>query len=102
MPQREQNSRWSRNKNVSDPHSPNTVCANQKLSCFYRKMHGHIWVRGSMDKGLTLIFVLTFVIHLIGTLAYSVRIAGTRTRRVAISLSLFNIWSLYQERRIHS
>lgn len=44
-----------------------------------------------MDKGLLLIFVLTFVIHLIGTLAYSVRIAGTRTRRIAISLSLFNI-----------
>jgi hypothetical protein len=44
-----------------------------------------------MDKGLLLIFVLTFVIHLIGTLAYSVRIAGTRTHRIAISLSLFNI-----------
>src|SRR6516164_4598606 len=44
-----------------------------------------------MDTGLLLIFVLTFVIHLIGTLAYSVRIAGTRTRRIAISLSLFNI-----------
>src|SRR5215472_8794254 len=44
-----------------------------------------------MDKGLLLIFALTFVIHLIGTLAYSVRIAGTRTRRIAISLSLFNI-----------
>ena len=44
-----------------------------------------------MDRGLLLIFVLTFVIHLIGTLAYSVRIAGTRTRRIAISLSLFNI-----------
>jgi hypothetical protein len=45
----------------------------------------------SMDKGLLLIFVLTFIIHLIGPLAYSVRIAGTRTRRIAISLSLFNI-----------
>jgi hypothetical protein len=44
-----------------------------------------------MDRGLLVIFVLTFVIHLIGTLAYSVRIAGTRTRRIAISLSLFNI-----------
>jgi hypothetical protein len=44
-----------------------------------------------MDRGLFLIFVLTFVIHLIGTLAYSVRISGTRTRRIAISLSLFNI-----------
>jgi hypothetical protein len=44
-----------------------------------------------MDRGLLLIFALTFVIHLIGTLAYSVRISGTRTRRIAISLSLFNI-----------
>jgi hypothetical protein len=44
-----------------------------------------------MDRGLFLIFTLTFIIHLIGTLAYSVRISGTRTRRIAISLSLFNI-----------
>ena len=34
---------------------------------------------------------LTFVIHLIGTLAYAVRITGTRTGRIAMSLSLFNI-----------
>lgn len=44
-----------------------------------------------MDWGLLVICVLTFIIHLIGTLAYSVRIAGTRTRRIALSLSLFNI-----------
>src|SRR5262247_3455749 len=44
-----------------------------------------------MDQGLFFIFVLTFIIHLIGTLAYSVRISATRTRRIAISLSLFNI-----------
>lgn len=44
-----------------------------------------------MDAQLALIFGLTFVIHLIGTLAYAVRIAGTRTGRIAISLSLFNI-----------
>lgn len=44
-----------------------------------------------MDSGLFLICVLTFIIHLIGTLAYSVRIAGTRTGRIALSLSLFNI-----------
>jgi hypothetical protein len=44
-----------------------------------------------MDSGLLLIGALTFVIHLIGTLAYSVRIAGTRTRRIALSLSLFNV-----------
>lgn len=44
-----------------------------------------------MDAGLLLICGLTFIIHLVGTLAYSVRIAGTRTRRIALSLSLFNI-----------
>jgi hypothetical protein len=44
-----------------------------------------------MDWGLLVICALTFIIHLIGTLAYSVRIAGTRTRRIALSLSLFNI-----------
>jgi hypothetical protein len=44
-----------------------------------------------MDAGLLIICALTFVIHLIGTLAYSVRIAGTRTRRIALSLSLFNL-----------
>lgn len=44
-----------------------------------------------MDSGLLLISALTFVIHLIGTLAYAVRIAGTRTRRIALSLSLFNV-----------
>jgi hypothetical protein len=34
---------------------------------------------------------LTFVIHLIGTLAYAVRIAGVRTRRIAVSFALFNV-----------
>lgn len=44
-----------------------------------------------MDAGLLLLCALTFVIHLVGTLAYAVRIAGARTRRIALSLSLFNI-----------
>jgi hypothetical protein len=44
-----------------------------------------------MDIQLAVICLLTFVIHLIGTLAYAVRIAGVRTRRIAISFSLFNI-----------
>lgn len=35
-----------------------------------------------MDTQLFLICFLTFVIHLIGTLAYSVRIAGVRTKRI--------------------
>jgi hypothetical protein len=49
------------------------------------------YTKGSMDSQLALIIGLTFIIHLIGTLAYSVRIAGTRTGRIAVSLSLFNI-----------
>jgi hypothetical protein len=43
------------------------------------------------DPQLWLLFGLTFVINLIGTLAYSVRIAGVRTLRIAVSLSLFNL-----------
>src|SRR5690349_18710500 len=44
-----------------------------------------------MDVQLAILCVLTFIIHLIGTLAYAVRIAGIRTRRIAISFALFNI-----------
>jgi hypothetical protein len=44
-----------------------------------------------MDTQLVIICLLTFVIHLVGTLAYSVRIAGVRTRRIAVSFALFNI-----------
>ena len=44
-----------------------------------------------MDRQLLVICFLTFVIHLIGTLAYAVRIAGVRTRRIAVSFSLSNI-----------
>src|SRR6187549_3706918 len=44
-----------------------------------------------MDSQLAILCGLTFVIHLIGTLAYAVRIAGVRTRRIAVSFALFNI-----------
>lgn len=44
-----------------------------------------------MDAQLLTICLLTFAIHLIGTLAYSARIAGVRTRRIAMSFALFNI-----------
>jgi hypothetical protein len=44
-----------------------------------------------MDRQLGVLFALTFVINLIGSLAYSVRIAGVRTGRIALSFSLFNI-----------
>jgi hypothetical protein len=44
-----------------------------------------------MDTQLLVICILTFIIHLVGTLAYAARIAGVRTRRIAVSFSLFNI-----------
>jgi hypothetical protein len=37
---------------------------------------------------------LTFVIHVIATLVYAVRIAGVRTRRIAVPFSLFGIIAL--------
>ena len=45
-----------------------------------------------MDVQLAILCGLTFVIHLIGTLAYAVRIAGVRTRRIAVSFALFNFF----------
>jgi hypothetical protein len=44
-----------------------------------------------MDFQLFIIVALTFIIHLIGTLAYAFRIAGIRTGQIAIAFSLFNI-----------
>jgi hypothetical protein len=44
-----------------------------------------------MDWQLMALCGLTFVIHLIGTLAYAVRIAGVRTRRIAVSFAVFNV-----------
>ncbi|MEN9682523.1 MAG: hypothetical protein RLZZ427_274 [Pseudomonadota bacterium] len=44
-----------------------------------------------MDSQLLIICALTAAINLIGTLAYSARIAGVRTRRIAMSFALFNI-----------
>ena len=47
-----------------------------------------------MDTVIIFLVVLTFIIHLVGTLAYSVRISGTRTGTLALSFSLFNIMIL--------
>ena len=44
-----------------------------------------------MDLQLLIICLLTAGINLIGTLAYGARIAGVRTRRIAMSFALFNI-----------
>ena len=44
-----------------------------------------------MDAQLITICLLTGVINVIGALAYAARIAGVRTRRIALSFALFNI-----------
>jgi hypothetical protein len=44
-----------------------------------------------MATQIILVLVLTFIINLISTLSYSVRIVGVRTGRIAISFALFNI-----------
>jgi len=44
-----------------------------------------------MSNQVKLVFLLTFVIHLISTLSYAVRIAGVRTGRIAVSFAIFNI-----------
>lgn len=44
-----------------------------------------------MSKQIAIVFLLTFIIHLISTLAYALRIAGVRTGRIAVSFALFNL-----------
>ena len=44
-----------------------------------------------MDTQLLIICLLTAGINLIGALAYAARIAGIRTRRIAMSFALFNV-----------
>jgi Alternate to MurJ len=44
-----------------------------------------------MSIQVQLVFLLTFIIHLISTLSFAVRIAGVRTGRIAVSFAIFNI-----------
>jgi hypothetical protein len=44
-----------------------------------------------MTTQVIIVLLLTFIINLITTLSYSVRIVGIRTGRIAISFALFNI-----------
>ena len=44
-----------------------------------------------MDGNLILLCALTGIINLIGALAYAARIAGVRTRRIAMSFAIFNM-----------
>ncbi len=47
-----------------------------------------------MTPQIYLVIGLTFIIYVIGTLAYSVRVVGIRTGRIAIAFSVFNIFAL--------
>lgn len=47
-----------------------------------------------MTVQIIAVLLLTFIIHLISTLSYSVRIVGTRTKKIAVSFALFNIMVL--------
>src|SRR5665647_886970 len=44
-----------------------------------------------MSTPIIFVIILTFLINLITTLSYSVRIVGIRTGRIAVSFALFNI-----------
>lgn len=44
-----------------------------------------------MSQQIVSVIILTFLINLITTLSYSVRIVGIRTGRIAVSFALFNI-----------
>jgi hypothetical protein len=44
-----------------------------------------------MTSQILIVLILTFLINLISTLSYSIRIVGIRTGRIAISFALFNI-----------
>lgn len=48
-----------------------------------------------MDIKLIVVYIMTFMITFIGTLAYSVRIVGVRTGKIAITFSLFNVLVLF-------
>jgi len=47
-----------------------------------------------MSAKIIIVIVLTVVIYIISTLAYSVRIVAVRTGRIAISFAVFNIFAL--------
>ena len=47
-----------------------------------------------MDAQLAAICLFTLTIHLIGTLAFAVRIAAVRTRKIALAFALFNMLAL--------
>ena len=47
-----------------------------------------------MSERIVFVLILNFIISLIGTLAYSVRLVGVRTGKIAITFAVFNILTL--------
>lgn len=47
-----------------------------------------------MSSQIIIVILLNFIISLIGTLAYSVRLVGVRTGKIAVSFALFNVLML--------
>ncbi len=47
-----------------------------------------------MYTQIVIVLILNFIISMIGTLAYSVRLVGVRTGKIAVTYSVFNILSL--------
>ncbi|WP_066498564.1 lipid II flippase Amj family protein [Abyssisolibacter fermentans] len=47
-----------------------------------------------MDSKILLVIAFTFIVHLINTVSYSMRIVGIRTGKIAVSFALFNVLAL--------
>lgn len=47
-----------------------------------------------MTMQVIIVIILTFIIYIISTLSYSVRIVGVRTGRIAVSFAVFNVFAL--------
>lgn len=47
-----------------------------------------------MSTQVIIVLALTFVIYIVGTLAYSVRIVGIKTGRIAVAFAIFNVFAL--------
>lgn len=49
-----------------------------------------------MSTQIYLVLVLTFIIYLIGGLAYAPRVVGVKTGRIAVAFAIFNVFALIQ------
>ena len=47
-----------------------------------------------MTTQVIIVLGLTFIIYIVGTLAYSVRIVGIKTGRIAVAFAIFNVFAL--------